>query len=196
MELFGSRVPASSYISIAIHEADERRRLQGSQHMVGRYITKIAMTEAQFATMVGAVGAGSGVPCTIEYRHTAGFAQMPAIEDFSLEDDRARHIRELTARSVADVREAAKMMDELLAEVAPTKTKLRAIRAKLVQAADHAPANYQFAADRVSEHLADTMAEVKMELHAYALATDAALARGRVSEADIRADEIEGGLDA
>lgn len=178
-ELFGSRVPVASYISIELHEAQETRRLQSSGHYPGKMIAKIAMTEAQFATMVGAVGMGSGTPCTIEYRCTEGFARMPGIEDFSLNEDRSRHIREMTAKNIADLREATAMLDALLtAGGAVSKTALRAARDKLIQAVDHAPSNYQFAADMVSEHLADTMSEIKMELHAYSLAVGNRLSAG------------------
>lgn len=186
-ELFGSRVPAASYISFALHEADEHRRLQSSTHMIGKIVAKWEMTEAQFATMVGAVGMGSGTPVTLRYRHTENFVELPAIDDFSLHEDRSRHIREMTARNMSDLRDAVGIIDAIIASKTINKTALREARSKLVQAVDNAPANYAFASKMVSDHLDETLSEIKQELHAYALAT------GRqIERRDAPAGEIKG----
>lgn len=167
-QLFGTRVPVSSYISIRIHEASEVRGLQGSRHQTGKYITQIDMSEAQFASLFGAVGQGNGVPCTIRYRQTGEFVKVPEIDDFSLAEDRSRHIREMTERKMAKLKEAVAKLDAILATSGSVKrSDLKDIRSDLLHGVDYAGGDFQFAARALDEHLADTMAEIQQELHAY-----------------------------
>ncbi len=167
-ELFGSRVPVNSYISITLHEAREDRGLQYSRHSAGRTVGEFHMTEAQFASLFGAIGMGSGVPCTFVYRQTGPMEEVPEIEDFSLADDRGRHIREMTEKKMAALKEAVDKLDVILKTPGSVKrSDLQEVRRALTVGVDNAGSDFQFAADMLNEHLADTMAELQQELHAY-----------------------------
>jgi hypothetical protein len=67
-DLFGSDLDKhENYIEIKIYEAEEYFHLNQKWFHQRKPITTIAMSEAQFATLITTLNNGGGVPCTLRY---------------------------------------------------------------------------------------------------------------------------------
>jgi len=163
--MFRSGLAVSTSIMVRVYEAEEVRRLQSSTHYARSPIVQFSMTELQWAQFVSAIGSGGGVPCTLEYRQTGDMVQVPAIEDRTAAEDRAQHIAETAERQLAHLREAMAIVDRLAAPgTKVSKADLAEVQSKLRSGVTHAPSNFKFAANMVTEHLNEVVHEAKAEL--------------------------------
>lgn len=95
--------------------------------------------------------------------------RIPSIADRPASASVENQIREQTARDLTKLKEATDALQQLARKTGPiTKRDLEPILTLLTQAVTNAPANYAYAAQRVSEHLDEVKAKVATDLHAIA----------------------------
>ena len=72
-KLFGSPLDSHpSTIAITIREAERHHNLSSDWFFARKPIIEIDLSPMQYAEMITTPNVGSGVPCTIRYRHTEG----------------------------------------------------------------------------------------------------------------------------
>lgn len=71
MDLFGSKIPVNTAISLEISEAEEGKSF-GSASIHGKFrpLIEVTLTPNQFSEMLTTMNVGAGVPCTL--RHVEG----------------------------------------------------------------------------------------------------------------------------
>lgn len=167
-QLFASPIKHNAGVTIRIVEANE----QGDQYVWRQFghkvICEVSLSEAQWATFVTAMNVGSGVPCTLSYRQTGDLERVPSIEDTHPQERRAAMIKEQVAKDLALLQEFVAKFDELLESGKITKTALKELRSKyLLHAIEHAPGNYEFAGNLVTEHMEASTVAARAEIESY-----------------------------
>jgi hypothetical protein len=154
--LFDSEILHSHYVVLRIHGADRTRSLQRDWiHTEMTPHIEIAMSEAQWASMVSSFGDGGGTPCTIQATKADGM--LPAIP-----------FESRLALSTAETRNAARgvkdRIDAALAAVEekPTKANVRSLRI----AVDQAESNVVFAARSLTEHTENVVSKARADIEA------------------------------
>lgn len=170
--MFGSPIRHNSGVSIKIVEAYE----QGDEYTWRQFghniVCEVNLSEAQWASFVTAMNVGNGVPCTLSYRQTGDLECVATIEDDHPLEKRAAMIRQKAEKDMALLREFVAKFDELLESGKITKGALKELRSKyLLHAVDHAPGNYEFAANMVSEHMEKAVTAARAEVESYVLQT-------------------------
>jgi len=150
--LFDSEAQHRQSIVIRVCHAS-RMRAHGSDHVhAGMGIVEVEMSYAQWAQFVGSVGAGSGVPCTLQ----AVYGERVEQPDF---DSRTRKHRE-------DFRErfdrAVRHIDAL-AETKLTRAQKAALDKIRQEVVDNAP----FMAEQFDRHMEGRVSKAKSEVEAH-----------------------------
>lgn len=168
-DLFGSHVNHQHYISLEISPATMDRNGY-SQFIHGSAIPyiRVSMTEAQWASMIGSMNHGSGVPCTLEriadhtIKHHREVPLLPPQEDPATRIN--QQAEEMLARQAATVTDAANELLALL-EKLPKKTQ-DAARAQLGRITAYAKENREFQRKCLRETSENLVAEAKTEIEA------------------------------
>ena len=136
---------------------------------------EIAMSEAQWATLVSSVGVGSGVPCTVTQ---LGGELVPGLPPH---EPRTSQFRQEATRKLEGARQRLADLGESLAESKiPAKERVR-IQAALNRVEMELGANLEFVAKQFDEHMEKTVERAKVEINAYATSTLGANARPVIS---------------
>lgn len=163
--LFRSEFRHQHYITLTISGAELNRSLSNDDVYPGREVIKVAMSEAQFASMVSSHGIFCGTPCTIQHiRHET----VPGLPDpVSKTDQFAAEATLRMSRAGEHINDAAK----LLAESGLSKAKIAAIQSCMNQAKMDIGVNLNFVADQFGEHMERTVEAARAEINAHALRT-------------------------
>lgn len=168
--LFGSPINHNSGVTIRVVEAREEGDQYTSRQYGDKMILELVVSEAQWASFVTAMNIGSGVPCTLTYRQDGDMVRVPAIEDTHPMERRALMIKDKMAKDMAELQAFVAELDKVLDEPGTvSKTRLKELRGMIQQAVVHAPSNYQFAADMVTEHMEQAVTAARAEVEGYIL---------------------------
>jgi len=166
--LFGSPVAPYNFIELRIHEGQRHHGLGGDRFHDGKIVCTLRMSETQFAQMITTPNQGTGVPCTLQYRHTEGFKKL---DDPPAEESEAGVTRRQFEEDVADT---LATMDDARARVKESLDNAR-ISGKLRESLmseifevfrvfdDYAP----FAMKRFEENVQTAVAAAKTEVSAF-----------------------------
>lgn len=169
MDLFGSHVNHQHFISLEISPATMDRNGY-NQFIHGSAIPyiRVSMTEAQWASMIGSMNHGSGVPCTLDHiadhavKHRRDVPLLPPQEDPATRIN--QQAEEMLARQEATTAEAANELLALMAKL-PKKTQEEARRA-LGRITSYAKENRDFQRKCLRETGENLVAEAKTEIEA------------------------------
>lgn len=111
--MFMSDVPHEYRLALRIKEAKKRRSLSDDHHLTPvESIIEVEMSEHQFARLVGSIGIGGGVPCTIRRRGGELVERPPREDKTEVFTDELEEIREELERGLDDLEEAAEQILE------------------------------------------------------------------------------------
>lgn len=163
--LYGSDFVHHNYVTLTIEESELHRNLSNDWHFGRKQIIEVALSEAQWATLVSSFGSGGGVPCTLQWLRDVGpIPRLPApksrSDQFSSEmkkdmADTLKHLDELSEDIKANTAGLSKKKQDALL------SKVRGVYAKLTS-------SLPFVADQFSEHMEEEVERAKVEIHGYA----------------------------
>lgn len=159
--LYGSDFTHHGFMRVTISRSQLRRDLSHDWHHPNNELIEIDMSEAQWATFISSVNAGSGTPCTI--RHIAG-EWMPALP--SPVDRSKQFAGELDGKlkdSIGNLRDLLGQMDAM----GLPKGKTAALRDALEATLRELTANLPFVAESFGKHVETTVEKAKQEIHGY-----------------------------
>lgn len=154
--LFDSDIRHQHVITVRVSRAKRKRDLNRDWIGGGKEILEFTMSEAQWASFVSSMNAGSGVPATLGW-HGEDIPRAPY-------DPRLAH-------SIDEVRAAAvKAQEDVLRAFREYKEKktvggLRHLEAMI----DNLPANLTYAADSLTEHAENVVQRAKADIEAFAV---------------------------
>jgi hypothetical protein len=157
--LAGSDFIHHGYMSLRIAPAMLDRGLSSDHwHTSGRRYIEVALSYAQWATLVSAINLGDGVPCTVEWVDDCG-VESPEIPGIEHQPSMRR----------------SQLNDEVIETLRDALTKIDAIRAKVPAARQREldlvkqeiESNLPFVARSFDEHAEETIEKAKIEAEAY-----------------------------
>lgn len=166
--LFDSELRHGNVIALSIARGRRKRDLNRDWLYRDKELLELEFSEAQWASLVSAVGQGSGVPCTIRQ---VGYERQPNIPYAPRLKQSVDETTRVAERMYQEVREAFRVAEEK-----PTKANLRA----LGLAIGHVGPNVRFAAESLIEHVETTVTKARADIeatvaqHAERLGIDAA----------------------
>ena len=160
--LYGSGFPAQSSIRIEISRSELLRSLSNDQHSERESVVCVELSEAQWATFVSTLNNGSGVPCTMRsYRDRDGYHLVPGLPD---PPDVSRQFAEEMTETLHEIQAA-------LGKLANDPRLPAWARKDIGIQAHRITGSTGFVAEQFAEHVEKTVADAKIEIHAYATGT-------------------------
>ncbi|UIS25281.1 hypothetical protein [Erythrobacter phage vB_EliS-L02] len=158
--LYGSDFIHNNHIVLTIAGSELHRNLSRDWHFERGKKIEIAMSEAQWATLVSSLNMGGGVPCTIEW-HGEPIPRLP------LPKNRADQFSKEMQEDFAD---AIKALDTLLEEIDGLKVsqkKKDEIKGRAQRAKASITSSAPFVAEQFGEHMENVVEAAKVEVHGY-----------------------------
>ncbi len=160
--LYGSDFDHQNAIALEITSSELHRNLSNDRYFPRDTKIKVAMSEAQFATLISSLNLGGGVPCTIQRDHTGMVNGLPPpkarTEQFAAELVKAMERAVETTKTIEALIGKSglskKKADELLREVQSVRRQING--------------NVTFVADQFDEHMENTIEAAKVEIGGYA----------------------------
>lgn len=167
-DLFGSYVGHQHYISLHINPATMHRdayseRIHGG---IDRYI-EVAMSEAQWAALIGSANVGSGVPCTLQHLSDPGqwYRGIPRLPKQQKAAERmSEQARDMVARSQERAKKAMEQLQPMIAKL-PKKDQ-GAMQAIIDALAGESMANVEFQHKCLIDTQERLVSEAKVEIDA------------------------------
>jgi ElaB/YqjD/DUF883 family membrane-anchored ribosome-binding protein len=159
--LYGSGFIHNNHIVLTVAASELHRNLSRDWHFNRDQKIEIAMSEAQWATLVSSLNIGAGVPCTLQRFDGQAVPRLP------LPKNRAD---QFSAEMRDDFEQALSSLDELLASIDDmkvSKTKKEEIRAKAKTARAKITDAAPFVASQFGEHMEEVVEAAKVEVHGY-----------------------------
>src|ERR1700754_2435376 len=159
--LYGSDFEHHHFVQITICGSELRRDLNHDWHFEREQIIEIAMSEVQYAAMVGSPNR-AGVPCTITQRDRNMIPGLPGRDTTHIYSTEVQEKIANTLRSLKDQR--AEML-------AATNKLSKAAQARVTSALDNAimeiESNLPFVVKSFNEHVESSIEKGKVEVEAY-----------------------------
>lgn len=163
--LYGSDFTHNGYITLTIQGSELRRSLSRDWHFASKPIIEIALSEAQWASLVSSFNIGSGVPCTLQYTREDGLIpRLPAPK--SRVDQFAGEMKEDFEEALASLDELLKAIDE--GTTGMSKKKADTVREYVTTARAKLTGSAPFVAEQFGEHMENEMGRARTEIHGYA----------------------------
>lgn len=118
VELFGSDLKHSSFITLTIDQADETFVLGRHWRHAKSSIIEIHLSYSQFVRLMGNMNVQEGSPCTIHYRaittkEQAGVIKSP-IQKINVKELTENEINKTTAQATGEIEEAMKELEAII----------------------------------------------------------------------------------
>ncbi|HEO0816988.1 hypothetical protein WKH82_17975 [Acinetobacter baumannii] len=178
--LFGSDVEHNDYIELEIATADLKRSLHSDWiHGDTRPIISVAMSHAQFVSMIQSSGKGAGTPCTLQYApvdRNKNVERVPQIEPLQSKAELTKdEIQRDAAKALELAKKAIDALDRKVEEVkskkSVTKKDLSDIQ-PLIRVAknkiENLPGNLRFALSCAEEAIDKAVHDAQIEIEASA----------------------------
>lgn len=182
--LFDSEIPHSRYIVVTVTRCTRKRQLNHDYHYNGKVLLEMSMSQAQWGAFVSSFGQGTGVPATLMF--LTGVGEVPQAPAESRFDVSHREVRESGERALAHVTEHYQRVMEAFEN--GRKPALRESLRGLGIALGNAPANMEFAASSLTEHVENVVTKARSDIEGMALA---AMEQGALTGPDLF--QLEGG---
>lgn len=165
INLYGSDFTHHNFVTLSIRRSQQHRDLSRDWHLEREELIQVALSEAQYATLVSAPNR-SGVPCTLQRVHGEQVPELPRRDSTKLHDDEFRSKLEKTIEMLKTQRReilsatsklSKRMQQELLI---PIDAAIREIES-----------NIPFLVRSFSEHMETSIEKAKVEVEAYVTST-------------------------
>jgi hypothetical protein len=149
-------------VTLSVRAAELQRNYARDDYFAkGLPLVEIALSEAQWATLVSSLNVGQGVPCTLEYAEGKECPGTPRRESGKVhEEEFKERIKELGTR----VAETRKAIEE---EMGLSKKKKDAAMAHLARLEQDLTQNLPWYTKVLEEHMHKTVESAKVEVSAY-----------------------------
>jgi hypothetical protein len=158
--LFGSDFTHRVGLTLTIKRAEKYRSLSNDWYHGREELIEVNMSEAQWATLVSAVGQGEGVPCTIEHLGRERVSIIPEPKE-----TRVKQFGDEMKRRFDGIRETIANLRQRITEGKGGKESLRMLDS-IEQAA---VSNTTFTAEQFDRHMEKTVEKAKAEIHGHAI---------------------------
>lgn len=176
--LYGSDFIHHNCITLEITTSELHRSLSNDRHFSRDTLVKVAMSEAQFATLMSGVNTGGGVPCTIQRDQNGMVPSLPnpkpRTEQFSAE----------LRKSMARADEAAAELAQKLEGMGLSKKKLDDLLRDVSGIRRMIDGSVEFVADQFDEHMENTVEAAKVEVAGYTNALAHRMGVAAIASAD------------
>ncbi len=158
--LYNSDFNSHNYIALRIHKSEMIRDLSHDWHHEREQYIEVAMSEAQWATLVSSLNS-TAIPCTLTYLMGETIDRLPEptnrINQFGSE--LSKHL----GSAVQQLTEAMEAVNAL----GLSKAKTAALLSKLSKAQADIKSNAQFVEKSFNEHMENHVEKAKCEANAY-----------------------------
>lgn len=183
--LFGSDVDHQYKIRMSIQPAYVNRDLNRDWiHSSNHSIVEVEMSHAQFSALCGAVGKGSGVPCTLRWKPVhSEVERVPYIAPLETKlDTFGREVKESAERQIAALRAQIDRLGNSLESGKIGIKEAREIHRNLSVAAANLPSNLQHTVTQAQEMLEVAGNDARAQIEAFAESTARRLGVSSISE--------------
>lgn len=160
LALYGSDFIHNNHVVLSIGGSELHRNLSRDWYFEREKKIEIAMSEAQWATLVSSLNLGGGVPCTLQWE--GGYVpRLPMPKSRS--DQFSKEMQE-------DFEDAIKALDALVEEIDSLKVsqkKKDEIKGRAMRAKASITSSAPFVADQFGEHMENVVEAAKVEVHGY-----------------------------
>lgn len=157
--LYGSDFRHNAGVSITISRSELHRGLSNDWPSSREELIEVNLSEAQWATFVSTLNAGTGPQCTLSHVAREG---VPGIERGS---DRKKQFKLEASEALKEAEAAAERLSELI-EKGGRKTEMRdAIR--IILSSFSSQSGVSFIAEQFGEHIEKVTEHAKIEVSAY-----------------------------
>ena len=162
IRLYGSDFQHQNYICIRIYDSEMHRGLSNDWPFARREYIEVALSEAQWATMVSSLNVGHGVQCTLQHRDGQQVPRIaPPTEDphEKFEDE----ARETLTRALSE-------LDALMLEVDELKISQKqkdALKKRASMSRQQLVSNVPYVLKQFGEHMEHAVEKAKVEVNAY-----------------------------
>jgi len=164
--LYGSDFEHRHYVTLTIKRSELHRSLNRDWNFEREMVCEIALSEAQFATMISSPNR-SGVPCTI--LHTEKDFIVPSLPR---RDTKKLYDAELEKKLQQSVEELKAERDQILAAVIKMPKKVQEqVLGPIERAIQQLESNTPFVVRSFSEHMEESVEKAKVEVNAYVTST-------------------------
>ncbi len=158
--LYGSDFNSHNYIALRIHKSEMVRDLSHDWHHEREQYIEVAMSEAQWATLVSSLNSTS-VPCTLTYLRGATVDQLP--EPTNRVNQFGSELSKHLGNAVEQLSEAMKAISTL----GLSKVKTETLISMLSKAQADIKGNAHFVEKSFSEHMENQVEKAKCGANAY-----------------------------
>lgn len=160
-DLYGSDFTHQHYVTLRIKSSEMKRDLSRDWHHEREELIEIALSEAQYATMVAAPNR-SGVCCTLQHFNGEMIPGLPRRDSTHIHKDEFREKLQKTVRELKVQREEIEKATSSLAK------KLReAMLGPITSAIREIESNIPFLVQSFDEHMETNIEKAKVEVNAY-----------------------------
>lgn len=159
--LYGSEFRHNAYMVIKVSRSELHRNLHRDWHFDRDEIIEVALSEAQWATLVSSPNVGTGVPCTLQRLNRELVPGLP--DPQSRVDQFKTELREKLAKSIDHIKDAIAGIDDANLPKAKAATLKGTFNHVLMELQSNLP----FVADSFDEHMENTVESAKQEVHGY-----------------------------
>lgn len=158
--LYNSDFNSQNYIALRIHKSEMIRDLSHDWHHERQQYIEVAMSEAQWATLVSSLNSTS-VPCTLTYLMGEGIDRLPEPTDRvnQFGSELSKHL----GNAVEQLSEAMRIVGTL----GLSKVKAESLISRLSKAQASIKSNTQFVERSFNEHMENQVEKAKCEANAY-----------------------------
>lgn len=159
--LYGSDFEHHHYVTLTIKRSELHRNLSRDWNFERELVTEIALSEAQFATMISSPNR-SGVPCT--FLHT----EHEVVPSLPRRDTKKLYDAELEKKLKKSVAELEAHRDEIRTAVVKLPKKVQEqVLGPIERAITELKSNTPFVIKSFGEHMEESVERAKSEINAY-----------------------------
>lgn len=166
MRLFDSEITHSRYVQVTVCRCIRKRDLNRDWKHATRVLMEFAMSQAQWGAFVSAFGDGSGAPATLTFDQSGDVAQAPYESRMA---EGAREVRDAGSKALAEVRDDYQALAAAF-ERGAGKREMRGLINTLGYRIGNGPANMEFAATSLTEHVENVVTKARADVEAMVLA--------------------------
>lgn len=163
--LFDSDIPHQHFIRVTIVSATRRRGLNRDWLTSEKVLMEFDLSQAQWGAFVSSFGDGTGVPATLSWANPSHIpaGDVPSFPFESRLNASHKEVREAGTTALAGVQEAHAAVQEAFDNNLGKKVMRERLRALQIQL-NNAPANMEFAAESLTEHVENVVTKARADI--------------------------------